>query len=451
MVMQLVLGTTLDAVARELPGPPDEAWLLRLLDPLTAALQVVHGMQIVHRDIAADNIMMLEGSLKPLLLDFGAAREVIPDSLHAPTSILKLNYAPIEQFPDSGLPLGPWTDVYALAGVVHRLIVGSAPPNSQRRLIHDNYQALAQRSAGSYSQHFLQAIDHGLTLRPEARTPSIAAFRQELGLPAQGDAHALAPATPAPRPARRMPIWTAAALGGFVLAGGLAVYLLPGTNPAPRPAPPTDPGKTGSLPSNLPPAPPVVAPPPETLQVPAPPPTISQAFDQLLATQTAGFGVSLKANRTAMRATREDTLELRLSATRDGYFVVLAHDTDGEVRVLFPNAGEPEHRIKAGQTVTLPPQVSDTKTGLSGTNTLWFDKPGQLRLLAIVTTQPLDFKAATARLDGDYPLLLKDQAAADAQALQAGRPLYLGRTACDPGPACDQRHGAAELALQVKD
>lgn len=102
MIMQLVQGATLEEVARAMPTPPDEAWLLRLLDPLTAALQVVHDERIVHRDIAPDNVMILDGSKQPLLLDFGAARQVIGDSEQAPTAMLKPSYAPVEQYPDLG-------------------------------------------------------------------------------------------------------------------------------------------------------------------------------------------------------------------------------------------------------------------------------------------------------------------------------------------------------------
>ena len=66
-----------------------------LLEPLTEALAVIHHEQCFHRDIAPDNVILLKGSNRPLLLDFGAARRVIGDMTQALTVILKPGYAPL--------------------------------------------------------------------------------------------------------------------------------------------------------------------------------------------------------------------------------------------------------------------------------------------------------------------------------------------------------------------
>jgi serine/threonine protein kinase len=86
MVMPFYEGKTLKDTLRELGAPPDEAWLRTLLAPLTEALSVIHAEQCFHRDIAPDNVMMLAGSQRPLLLDFGAARRVIGRSSSTPRS-----------------------------------------------------------------------------------------------------------------------------------------------------------------------------------------------------------------------------------------------------------------------------------------------------------------------------------------------------------------------------
>ena len=79
-----------------------------------------------------------------MLLDFGAARRVIGDMTQAITVILKPGYAPIEQYAEMpDMTQGAWTDVYALAAVMHVAVCGRAPPPSVARLLSDSYVPLA--------------------------------------------------------------------------------------------------------------------------------------------------------------------------------------------------------------------------------------------------------------------------------------------------------------------
>jgi len=181
MVMPFLEGATVRDSVRAMPTPPGETWILGLLAPLFDALVMLHASQIYHRDIAPDNVLLMADTGRPLLLDFGAARRVIGDMTQALTAILKPGYAPVEQYADMpGLKQGPWTDVYALAAVVHWIIMGKTPPPSVGRLFDDPYVPLAQSAAGRYSDAFLRAIDHGLAVMPEKRTTSIEAMRVEL-------------------------------------------------------------------------------------------------------------------------------------------------------------------------------------------------------------------------------------------------------------------------------
>jgi hypothetical protein len=183
MVMPFYEGKNLRDTLRSLGRVPDEAWLLGLLAPLTEALAVIHAEQCFHRDIAPDNVMMLAGSGRPLLLDFGAARRVIGDMTQALTVILKPGYAPVEQYAEiPGMKQGAWTDLYALAAVVYFAIVGKTPPPSVGRMLNDTFVPLAQSAAGRYSDRFLRAIDRALTVRPELRTQSVQELRLDLGL-----------------------------------------------------------------------------------------------------------------------------------------------------------------------------------------------------------------------------------------------------------------------------
>ena len=144
MVMPFYRGETLREALVSIPAGVDEAWLIRIMDGVTQALAVMHNANCYHRDIAPDNIILLEGSGRPVVLDFGAARRVITDKTQAITVILKPGYAPIEQYAEMpDMSQGAWTDVYALAAVMHVAVCGRAPPPSVARLLSDSYVPLA--------------------------------------------------------------------------------------------------------------------------------------------------------------------------------------------------------------------------------------------------------------------------------------------------------------------
>lgn len=183
MVMPYYVGRTLKEERKALSGVPSDAWIRGVIDPLLGALEVLHGEDVFHRDIAPDNILLLPSGL-PVLLDFGAARRVIGDRTQTLTAILKPNYAPIEQYADVGqLRQGPWTDLYALGAVLHFVITGRPPVPSAARAVHDDAKPLAQLDEvqrGTIGQPLLRSIDWALAVRPSHRPQSVAQFRDAL-------------------------------------------------------------------------------------------------------------------------------------------------------------------------------------------------------------------------------------------------------------------------------
>ncbi|MES3024693.1 MAG: serine/threonine-protein kinase [Pseudomonadota bacterium] len=181
MVMPYYKGPTLKQALLARDGPPAEAWLRNLLEPLLETLALLHAQNCFHRDIAPDNILLLDDG-RPLLLDFGAARRALSEKTQAFTVILKPAYAPIEQYAETpGMHQGAWTDLFALAAVVHFAIDGRPPPSAAGRAIADPYVPLARRYAGQYSPQFLAAIDRALSFRPADRPQSVADMRALLG------------------------------------------------------------------------------------------------------------------------------------------------------------------------------------------------------------------------------------------------------------------------------
>jgi hypothetical protein len=183
MAMPLCEGRTLTQVVNDEPEFITEAWLKSILAPLLDAIEALHSVHIFHRDIAPDNVFIQENGA-PILLDFGAARQIVSDMTQALTVILKPGYAPIEQYAeDASMKQGPWTDIYALGAVIYFALTRKAPPNSVTRLVNDTYQPLVKVLGTSYSEGFLAAVDAALVIRPEGRPQTIDAMRELLGLP----------------------------------------------------------------------------------------------------------------------------------------------------------------------------------------------------------------------------------------------------------------------------
>ncbi|HLL18489.1 MAG TPA: protein kinase, partial [Rubrivivax sp.] len=180
MAMPVMRGRTLKEIRLEMVGPPDEAWLRALLDPLLGAIEKLHSEGVFHRDIAPDNIQ-IEPDGRPVLLDFGAARRVLGDKSQSLTAILKPAYAPIEQYAEAGsVKQGPWTDIYALGATLHFLLLTRPPPPATTRAVHDEASMLIPQILPRCSAGFLNVIDWMLAPRPSDRPQSVAMLRDVL-------------------------------------------------------------------------------------------------------------------------------------------------------------------------------------------------------------------------------------------------------------------------------
>ena len=177
MVMPLYSGMTFKQARAQMRTPPPEAWLRKVLWCVLGALRVLHGGQTLHRDISPDNIFLQDFG-PPVLLDLGAARHAINDRDRKHTAVLKVNYAPIEQYSEGDLELvqGPWSDLYSLAAVVHGCLCNDTPLPSTLRAIRDRMVPFARvaktvrkQFGQEYSPAFVDAITKALSLQPQDR------------------------------------------------------------------------------------------------------------------------------------------------------------------------------------------------------------------------------------------------------------------------------------------
>ena len=479
MVMPFLEGVTLKDCLRDMHEPPDEAWLLSVLGPVTEALAVIHAEQCYHRDIAPDNIMRMASNNRWLVLDFGAARRVIGDMTQALTVILKPGYAPVEQYAEiPGMKQGAWTDVYALAAVVHFAITGKTPPPSVGRLLNDTYVPLAQCAAGRYSPGFLAAIDRALAVRPEERTQTIAQLRAEIGLGAAPPADAYTtkpfapgdvPPRPAPvppptsRPAAAPPPATVAApaapakagtpvagiAAGAVALVALAVGAYFWLAPAPRPAPAAVTAAAPApspLPAEAPPPPaPAAAVVPATPSPEAPPATAGLEprieFERAVQAQSAGYDVQAQAAKTTLRIDR-DELQFTVTAQREGFLYVFVHDSSGALAQVVPNSRSGTVRLKKGQTFRFP-----TGDGFYLATT---DPAGPGGVLVLVSALQRDFRDLSPRTEGLIKIFPTGaDAVGTVQRHKGPQPLLAGNAICPSSGACDDSYGAALIKTEA--
>ena len=182
MAMQYYPGKTLREVRLRDPHRPSEAQIQAWMSPVFEAVSELHAHRVIHRDVSPDNILVMAAG-ETVLLDLGAARQVLGGMTQALTTILKPGFAPIEQYVEDGsMEQGRWTDVYGLGAVIYFLVSGKPPTPATSRIVRDSLpplSALAPRDR--YSPVFFAAVTKALSLRAIDRFKSIAEFRAALG------------------------------------------------------------------------------------------------------------------------------------------------------------------------------------------------------------------------------------------------------------------------------
>ena len=176
-VMDYIEGISFKTYIANAGGRVSPKEALNVMIPVLRALTAVHGEGFIHRDVTPDNIYITkDGNVK--LLDFGSARYSLGDKSKSLDVILKVGYAPKEQYIRRGRQ-GPYTDVYSCAACLYAAITGYLPPEALERLDHDELVPPSQ--AGVELPLYLErAILKGLAVQPEDRFQTAAQFLETL-------------------------------------------------------------------------------------------------------------------------------------------------------------------------------------------------------------------------------------------------------------------------------
>jgi len=181
IVMEYIRGIELGAYIEKKGGKLTVEETLQILKPILTALEAVHRIGLVHRDISPDNIMLdYQGSVK--LLDFGAVRtvedpDVNADLTKSTEAIVKHGYAPVEQYRGRG-SLGPWTDCYALCATVYRCLTGLVPPDALALVMHE--ETLDWSGIPGLTEAQRLALEKGMSPNAAERYKNIGALRDAL-------------------------------------------------------------------------------------------------------------------------------------------------------------------------------------------------------------------------------------------------------------------------------
>ena len=183
-VMELLEGIDLRSILTERGRfPPAE--VLEILEPVCSALQAAHDQGIVHRDLKASNILIMQrdGKQTVKLLDFGIAKLMHPDAADAGLTVVgtrlgtSYTMAP-EQI--RGDTVDRRTDVYALGVVLYHLVTGQYPFRAETMTDIERQHLEAPPPRPSQAAPVSPALDavvlRAMEKTPERRFPSARAF-----------------------------------------------------------------------------------------------------------------------------------------------------------------------------------------------------------------------------------------------------------------------------------
>jgi serine/threonine protein kinase len=178
LVMRYERGRSLQEHIKSRRGPPEELWVRNTFAQLIDGLREVHAQKLLHLDIKPANVY-LRNDGSPLLIDFGAARQV----LSAEGVKLPPTYTPGFAAPEMHRQrelLGPWSDIYSVGATLYACFAAAAPQPADARLEADAVVPASQAWAGKYAPDLLAIVDWCLQLDHLKRPQSLLALQKAL-------------------------------------------------------------------------------------------------------------------------------------------------------------------------------------------------------------------------------------------------------------------------------
>lgn len=183
MVMNYLEGASLQdfiITARDLKKQKvfRESTIRSLFDEILRGLRIVHQHKMLHLDIKPANIFVTDDN-KSVLIDFGAAREVLSKE----GSFIRPMYTPGFAAPEMyrrDASMGPWTDIYAIGACIYACMQGYPPNDAPQRQEKDRLSLALSRLRGVYSDNLIEVVEWCMALDSLSRPQSVFALQKEL-------------------------------------------------------------------------------------------------------------------------------------------------------------------------------------------------------------------------------------------------------------------------------
>jgi serine/threonine protein kinase len=183
MVMNYLEGASLQeyiVTARDLKQAKvfRESTIRSLFDEILRGLRIVHQHKMLHLDIKPANIFISDDD-KAVLIDFGAAREVLSKEGNFIRPMYTPGFAAPEMYRRDST-MGPWTDIYAIGACMYACMLGFPPSEAPQRNTNDRLVAIFKRLQGVYSDNLMEVVQWCMALDPLARPQSVFALQKQL-------------------------------------------------------------------------------------------------------------------------------------------------------------------------------------------------------------------------------------------------------------------------------
>ena len=155
-----------------------------IAEEVAAGLEAAHAAGIVHRDLKASNVILAGSPPVAKLLDFGVAKLIDVGTRLTVTGINVGTPASMAPEQIAGGPITPATDVYALAVLVFRMLVGRYPFAAANAVeMQDRHLRATTAVPGAFDpalRPFDAVLLRALEKDPARRHPSVAALVADL-------------------------------------------------------------------------------------------------------------------------------------------------------------------------------------------------------------------------------------------------------------------------------